>query len=139
MIPVAYASYSNAGSSSSEDKDQSLRTHSMATILFSSGLSYTLASFGWYHHFSDFGCKFFLYVRGVGRGVSIGTTCLLSIIQAITISPMNSSGSMVFILYRHKQRVQHIHRTHLFSPSAPEARATKTILLLIVSHHLRLQ
>ncbi|XP_035869154.1 vomeronasal type-1 receptor 4-like [Phyllostomus discolor] len=163
------------GSSSSEDKDQSLRTHSMATsdlavgmvfllhtvigvlgnfsllyhflflyftgyrlrlinliinnlivanfsVLFSSGLSYTLASFGWYHHFSDFGCKFFLYVRGVGRGVSIGTTCLLSIIQAITISPMNS---------RHKQRVQHIHRTHLFSPSAPEARATKTILLLV--------
>ncbi|XP_045703190.1 vomeronasal type-1 receptor 4-like [Phyllostomus hastatus] len=268
MIHVAYASYSSAASSSSEDKDQSLRTHSMATrdlavgmvfllhtvigvsgnfsllyhdlflyftgyrlrfidliinnlivanfsVLFSSGLSCTLSSFGWYHHFNDFGCKFFLYVRGVGRGVSIGTTCLLSIIQAITISPMNSrwaklkhkapkyivslmflywvlqmlinvvflmymssslnyknitnikrfgycfsvrhdkmrdllyavlivspdflcfvlmlwaSGSTVFILYRHKQRVQHIHRTHLFSPSAPEARATKTILLLV--------
>ncbi|XP_028385611.1 vomeronasal type-1 receptor 4-like [Phyllostomus discolor] len=185
------------------------------SVLFSSGLSYTLASFGWYHHFNDFGCKFFLYVRGVGRGVSIGTTCLLSIIQAIIISPMNSrwaklkhkapkyivpliflywvlqmlinvvflmymssnlsyknitnikrfgycfavrhdnmrdwlyavlitspdflcfvlmlwaSGSMVFILYRHKQRVQHIHRTHLFSQSSPESTATKTILLLV--------
>ncbi|XP_045056150.2 vomeronasal type-1 receptor 4-like [Desmodus rotundus] len=256
------------GSSSPEDKDQSTRTHSMATrdlavgmvfllhtvigvlgnfsllyhylflyftgyrlkfidlivnnlivanfsVLLSSGVSYTMSSFGWYHHLNDFGCKFFLYVRGVGRGVSIGTTCLLSIIQAITISPMNSrwaelkhkapkyivpliflywvlqmlinvvflmymsgnlsyknitntkrfghcysvrhdklrdslyavllsspdflcfvlmlwaNSSMIFILYRHKQRVQHIHRTHLFSPSPPEARATKTILLLV--------
>nr|QEQ56181.1 vomeronasal 1 receptor 2 [Carollia castanea] len=185
------------------------------SVLSSSGLSYTMSSFGWYHHFTDFGCKFSLYVRGVGRGVSIGTTCLLSIIQAITICPMNSrwaklkhkapkyivpliflywvlqmlinvvflmyisstlsyknitnikrfgycfsvrhdkmgdslyavlisspdflcfvlmlwaSGSMVFILYKHKQRVQHIHKTHLFSPSPPEARATKTILLLV--------
>ncbi|KAM5297538.1 LOW QUALITY PROTEIN: uncharacterized protein AAES06_004019 [Glossophaga mutica] len=184
------------------------------TGLFSSGLSYAMSSFGWYHHFSDFRCKFFLYVRGVGRGVSIGTICLLNIIQAITVSPMNSrwaalkhkaskyivplvflywvlqmliniiflmymsssssnknitnktfgycfsvchdrmrdslhavliaspdffcfvlmlwaSGSMVFILYRHKQRVQHIHRTHLFSPSPPEVRAIKTILLLV--------
>ncbi|XP_036920496.1 vomeronasal type-1 receptor 4-like [Sturnira hondurensis] len=268
MIHVAYVSYSYAGSSSSEDKDQSLRTHSMATrdfvggmvfllhtiigvlgnfsllyhyfllyftgyrlrftdlivsnlimanfsVLSSAGVSNTMSSFGWYHHFTDFGCKFFFYVRGVGRGVSIGTTCFLNIIQAITIRPMNSrwaelkhkapkyivpliflywllqmlinivflqfmhstlsyknitsikhfgycfsvchdqmssslyavlitspdflcfalmlwaSGSMVFILHRHKQRVQHIRRTHLFSPSPPEARATKTIILLV--------
>uniref|UniRef100_A0A8C7C2U0 Vomeronasal type-1 receptor n=1 Tax=Neovison vison TaxID=452646 RepID=A0A8C7C2U0_NEOVI len=59
-------------------------------VLFSIGIYNTMSSFGWYHIVSDFGCKFFLYVRGVGRGVSIGTTCLLSVFQAITISPRNS-------------------------------------------------
>ncbi|VCW79300.1 unnamed protein product [Gulo gulo] len=183
-------------------------------VLLSVGIHNTMSSFGWYHILSDFGCKFFPYVRGVGRGVSIGTTCLLSVFQAITISPMNSrwaalkgkppkcivpsivlcwvlqilvnimyplfmtitlnnknvtnrkyfgrcssirheknrdplyvallsfpdalflglmfwaSSSMVFHLYRHKQRVQHILRTNV-SSSSPESTATKTILLLV--------
>ncbi|KAM5296228.1 vomeronasal type-1 receptor 4-like isoform 1-T3 [Glossophaga mutica] len=59
-------------------------------VLLSSGIHYTMIYFGWYHHLSDFGCRFFPYLRGVGRGVSIGTTCLLSVFQAITISPTNS-------------------------------------------------
>ncbi|XP_064345915.1 vomeronasal type-1 receptor 4 [Camelus dromedarius] len=41
-----------------------------------------------------------------------------------------ASGSMVFILHRHKQQVQHIRRTKAFPRSSPESRATKTILLL---------
>ncbi|XP_016072699.1 PREDICTED: vomeronasal type-1 receptor 4 isoform X3 [Miniopterus natalensis] len=150
-----------------------------SSVLFSNGLTFTMTSFGWYHHLTDFMCRFYNYVRGVGRGVSIGTTCLLSIFQAITISPMNSSslgiknntnvksfgycssvrhketedalyaalltspdvlcfalmlwasGFMVFILYRHKQRVQHIHRACVSSGSSPESRATKSILLLV--------
>ncbi|XP_027951376.1 vomeronasal type-1 receptor 4-like [Eumetopias jubatus] len=185
-------------------------------VLFFLGIPDTMSSFGWYHVFSDFGCKFFPYVRGVGRGVSIGTTCLLSVFQAIIISPRNSrwaalkgkalkcivpsivlcwvlqllvnilyplfltsplndknitkrktfrycssvchdktsdslyaallsfpdvlclglmiwaSGSMVFILYRHKRRVQHILRTNVSSTSSPESTATKTILLLVI-------
>nr|XP_012423242.1 PREDICTED: vomeronasal type-1 receptor 4-like [Odobenus rosmarus divergens] len=184
-------------------------------VLFAVGIYNTMSSFGWYHIFNDFGCKFFPYVRGVGRGVSIGTTCLLSVFQAIIISPRNSrwaalkekalksivpsivlcwvlqilvnimyplfmtitlnnknitnrrsyghcssvchdktgdllyvgllsfpdvlylglmlwaSGSMVFILYRHKQRVQHNLRTNVSSTSSPESTATKTILLLV--------
>ncbi|XP_071075937.1 vomeronasal type-1 receptor 4-like [Desmodus rotundus] len=260
------------GSSRSEDKDQLLRTHSMATrdlvvgmtfllqtvigvlgnfsllyhhlflhftgyrlrptdlivinlivanclVLFPTGIHYTMLSFGQYHHLHDFGCKFFPYLRGVGRGVSIGTTCLLSVFQAITISPTNSrwaelkvkapkyivfsiflcwvlqmlvnvvapilmssnlsnknitdrmwlgfcsrlypdktkdslyavlltspdvvcfllmlwaSGSMVFVLHRHKQRVRHVHRTPVSSRSSPESRATKTILLLSLPAH----
>ncbi|XP_004439092.1 PREDICTED: vomeronasal type-1 receptor 4-like [Ceratotherium simum simum] len=183
-------------------------------VLFSSGIPYTMSSFGLYQVFNDFGCRFFFYVRAVGRGVSIGTSCLLSVFQAIMISPRNSrwaelkvkalkcivpsiflcwilymlvnvifpmfltsnwsstnttnhkaigecssvrhdktrdslyaallsipdvfclvlmlwaSVAMVFILYRHKQRVQHIHRTNISSRSSPESRATKTILLL---------
>lgn len=184
-------------------------------VLFSTGIHYTMLSFGSYHVFSDFGCRLFSYVRGVGRGVSIGTTCILSVLQAITISPRNSqwaqlkgkartyifssmflywllqmlinviycmflssnlnnknitnrksfgycssvrhdrivdilyaallsfpdalcfvlmlgaSGFMVFILHRHQQKVQHIHRTHVFSRSSPVSRATKTILLMV--------
>lgn len=34
------------------------------------------------------------------------------------------SGSMVFILYRPKQRVQYIHRASISSRSSPESRAT---------------
>ncbi|XP_004644752.1 vomeronasal type-1 receptor 2-like [Octodon degus] len=41
-----------------------------------------------------------------------------------------ASGSMIFTLYRHKQQVQHIHRTNVFSGSA-ESRATKSIFLLV--------
>ncbi|XP_030873909.1 vomeronasal type-1 receptor 4-like [Leptonychotes weddellii] len=184
-------------------------------VLFFLGIPNTVSSFGWYHIFNDFGCKFFPYVHGVGRGVSIGTTCLLSVFQAIVISPRNSrwaalkekalkcivpsvvlcwvlqilvnilyplfltsilnnknitkrksfrccssvchdktrdslyaallsfpdvlclglmiwaSGSMVFILYRHRQRVQHVLRTNVSSTSLPESTATKTILLLV--------
>ncbi|XP_077747962.1 vomeronasal type-1 receptor 4-like [Canis aureus] len=184
-------------------------------VLFSTGIHNTMMYFGLYHIISDFGCKIFPYARGVGRGVSIGTTCLLSVFQAITISPRNSrwavlkgkaakciipsivlcwvlqilvniiypmfltsslsnknitnrksfsycsaerhdktrdslyaallsfpdvlflafmlwtSGCMVFILYRHKQRMQHILRTNVSSTSSPESRATKTILLLV--------
>ncbi|XP_055002447.1 vomeronasal type-1 receptor 4-like [Sorex araneus] len=184
-------------------------------VLFSSGTRYTMASFGWLHSLHVMGCKFLPYIRGVGRGMSIGTTCLLGVFQAITISPRNSwwgelkgkapkcvgpsiilcwtvnmlvnviypvfmshsldsnassnqksfgycsavrhdqtmdsvyamllsfpdviffvimlwaSGSMVLILYRHKQRVQHLHRTRVSSKSSPESRATQTVLFLV--------
>uniref|UniRef100_A0A8B9Y1H2 Vomeronasal type-1 receptor n=1 Tax=Bos mutus grunniens TaxID=30521 RepID=A0A8B9Y1H2_BOSMU len=178
-------------------------------ILFSAGFCSPMTTFG------DFACRFFPYVRVVGRGVSIGTTFLLSVFQAITISPRTAkwaelkvkalkcmvpsvilcwtlnmlvnaiypmymsgtlrnrsitnrkdlghcsavshgqpedslyavllsfpdalcfvlmilaSGSTVFILYRHKQRVQNFRRTNISSISSPESRATKTILLLV--------
>nr|CAI9697942.1 unnamed protein product [Rangifer tarandus platyrhynchus] len=41
-----------------------------------------------------------------------------------------AGSSMVLILYRHKQQVQHIRRTDASSGSSPESRATKFILLL---------
>ncbi|XP_043291986.1 vomeronasal type-1 receptor 4-like [Cervus canadensis] len=41
-----------------------------------------------------------------------------------------AGSSMVLILYRHKQQVQHICRTDASSRSSPESRATKFILLL---------
>ncbi|KAF5917030.1 hypothetical protein HPG69_013954 [Diceros bicornis minor] len=150
----------------------------------------------------------------VGRGVSLGTTCLLSVVQAFTISPRNSrwgelkvqvlkctgpciilcwilymlvniifplyvtskwnnktitkekdlgycygmwtnkstqsllaavltapdvvclglmlwaSISVVFTLYRHKQRVQYIHRNNISPRSSPETRAMQSTLVL---------
>ncbi|XP_004867238.3 vomeronasal type-1 receptor 4-like [Heterocephalus glaber] len=41
-----------------------------------------------------------------------------------------ASGSMIFVLYRHKQQVKHIHSTNVSSTSS-ESRATKSILLLV--------
>jgi vomeronasal1 receptor len=43
-----------------------------------------------------------------------------------------ASGSMVFILFRHKQRIQHIRRSPSLRTS-PEARATQSILTLVSS------
>ena len=173
-------------------------------VLFSSGFHDTVKNFEWHFMDSDFACRFFPYVRVVGRGVSIGTTFLLSVFQAITICPTTvkwaelkvkalkcmvpsvtlcwtlnmlvnviypmymsgtlrnrsitnrkdlgycsavshgqpedslyavllsfpdalcfvlmilASGFTVFILYRHKQRVQNFHRTNISSISSPE-------------------
>ncbi|XP_005413569.1 PREDICTED: vomeronasal type-1 receptor 4-like [Chinchilla lanigera] len=184
------------------------------TILFR-GVPETLAAFGLKDFLSDVGCKLVFYVHRVGRGVSIGSTCFLSVLQVITISPRNSkwadikltatkyvgifntlcwtlhmllnivvlmymtdnwsnknntykkeygycsgirqqkaktvlyaamlsvpdvfcmglmlwtSSSLVSILYRHKQRMQHIHKTNITYRSSLENRATRTIILLV--------
>ncbi|KAM5236269.1 vomeronasal type-1 receptor 4-like [Ctenodactylus gundi] len=42
-----------------------------------------------------------------------------------------SSISMVLILYRHKQQVQHIRGTNISSASSPESKATHSILALV--------
>ncbi|XP_014443439.1 vomeronasal type-1 receptor 3-like [Tupaia chinensis] len=186
-------------------------------IFLSKGILQTLSALGVNYFLGNIGCQLVFYVHRVGRGVSLGSTCLLSIFQAFTISPRNSrwaelklhtsqyvglshslilcwmvnmvmnsiipmyvtgkwdsknhttkkdfvfcSGvghniisyslavilfssydvlclglmiwacsSMVFILYRHRQRVQHIHRTNLSSRSSPESRVTESILVLL--------
>ncbi|XP_014649810.1 PREDICTED: vomeronasal type-1 receptor 4-like [Ceratotherium simum simum] len=183
--------------------------------LFCKGVPQTMAAFGWKHFLSDVGCKLVFFLHRVGRGMSIGSICVLSVFQVITISHRNSrwaelkvkapnyivpciflvwilqvlvnisfpifitdklsdknitnrkdflycssvrhdkltdllhaallsvpdvfclgvmlwaSSTMVFILYRHRQRVQHLHRTKISPSSSPESRATKTILLLM--------
>ncbi|NP_001160329.1 vomeronasal type-1 receptor 4-like [Equus przewalskii] len=179
------------------------------------GVPQTVEAFGLKIFLSDFGCKLVFYVLRLGRGVSLGTTCLLSVFQAITISPWNSrlaelkvqvlrctgpcitvfwilymlvniifplyvagkwnnktitkkkdlgfcSGMwndtitqsllaavltapdvvclglmiwasiyMVFTLYGHKQRVQHIHRNGISRRSPSVTRATQSILVLV--------
>ncbi|XP_076989675.1 vomeronasal type-1 receptor 4-like [Tamandua tetradactyla] len=187
-------------------------------FILTNGVPRTMIAFGLKYFINDFGCRLILYVYRVGRGMCLGSTCLLSIFQVITISPRNSrlaklnvqapkyiglsialcwllfmlvniifplyvignkrnvsirkkknlgfcsaeihdkradslyavllslpdalclglmlwaSSSMVSILYRHKQRVQHIHRISLSPRSSPESRATQTILLLLSTY-----
>uniref|UniRef100_UPI00403853D7 vomeronasal type-1 receptor 4-like n=1 Tax=Callospermophilus lateralis TaxID=76772 RepID=UPI00403853D7 len=62
-------------------------------ILLCKGVPQTMAAFGMKGFLSDVGCKLLFYLHRVGRGVSIGSTCLLSVFQAIKISPENSSCS----------------------------------------------
>ncbi|XP_047383665.1 vomeronasal type-1 receptor 4-like [Sciurus carolinensis] len=61
-----------------------------ALIILTNGVPRTMAAFSLKYFFSDFVCKLILYIQRVGRSVSIGITCLLSVIQNITVSPMNS-------------------------------------------------
>ncbi|XP_005412790.1 PREDICTED: vomeronasal type-1 receptor 4-like [Chinchilla lanigera] len=68
--------------------------------------------------------------------VDYGTT-MNSVYIALVVLPEVSlivltiwaSGSTIFVLYRHKQQVKHIHCTNV-SLRSPELRATKSILLL---------
>ncbi|XP_076784010.1 vomeronasal type-1 receptor 4-like [Arvicanthis niloticus] len=183
--------------------------------LLCKGIPQAMAAFGFQSFFNDFECKLLSYLHRVGRGVSFGSACLLSVFQVITISPEDaiwtifkkkahkyiscslyltwilsllfsivslrymsaklcninntglknlgycsslsfdktaqvlhavyviipgaicilfmlcSSGSMVLILHRHKQRMEHMSRSNIFPRSSHESRATQTILLLV--------
>ncbi|XP_021045250.1 vomeronasal type-1 receptor 4-like [Mus pahari] len=183
--------------------------------LLCKGIPHTVSAFGLKDFLDDIGCKLIFYLHRIGRGVSISSTCFLSVFQAITISPKSSrwtqlkvkspsyiascvymswvlsfivniafpmymtarwynrnitrlrvfefcssvqhdktsdivnavfisipdvllvvlmlwsSGYMVCILYRHKQRMKHIHRSNFSFKSSAEFRATKIILLLV--------
>ncbi|XP_005372016.1 vomeronasal type-1 receptor 4-like [Microtus ochrogaster] len=184
-------------------------------IILSTGVPQTMAVWGFKQFLNDFGCKLLFYIQECGRSVSIGTTCLLSVFQALTICHRKScwkdhkvkvekyiiclisliwilnifisfiyfsyiifnrnsknmsqtrdfgycstvrgdeigdslyaalvvcpqvflsvlmawsSGAMIIILYRHKQRVQHIRSSHGSSRNSPEFRVTQNILILL--------
>ncbi|KAB0352454.1 hypothetical protein FD754_017311 [Muntiacus muntjak] len=59
-------------------------------VILSKGVPQTITTLRLKHFASDFACKLILYVERVGRSMSISTTCILSVFQTITISPMNS-------------------------------------------------
>lgn len=175
-----------------------------------------MAALGLKYFNNYYACSIFLYVHRVARGMSIYSTCLLNVLQAIMIHPGNSrwaelkvkvpkyigpssilcwvlhmvvnmffpiymtgkwrnknitkkralgycsasqyrakitdlvyvivtsfhnilclglmtlaSSSMVFLLHRHRQRVQHIDRNKLPLRPSPESRATQSILVLV--------
>ncbi|XP_027716463.1 LOW QUALITY PROTEIN: vomeronasal type-1 receptor 3-like [Vombatus ursinus] len=178
------------------------------------GIPIVIVTWGWRAFLDDMMEKILLYLIRVTRGVSLSTTCLLSVFQAITISPNSlmwagiktgtykyivpctlfcgifnipidvivaanisdtrnssnerwriahssfnfhainiikivisnsvvdalfvglmicSSGYMVFVLHRHSQQVQHIHSVSLSPRHSPEIRATKAILMLVIT------
>ncbi|XP_042638531.1 vomeronasal type-1 receptor 4-like [Orycteropus afer afer] len=72
--------------------DSIVRNLTVANILLilSRGIPETVAAFAWKDVLHGFACTLVFYVHRVARGVSMATTCLLTVFQAITISPRNS-------------------------------------------------
>ena len=56
-------------------------------IIHCIGVRYIAAIFYFRNFLGDVGCKTIIYLERVARGLSICTTCLLSMVQAVTISP----------------------------------------------------
>lgn len=67
-------------------------------VILSRGVPETMAALGGKHFANDSGCCDLLYAHRVGRGMSIGSTCLLSVFQAITISPWNSTWAELKVI-----------------------------------------
>nr|XP_044989242.1 vomeronasal type-1 receptor 4-like [Jaculus jaculus] len=61
----------------------------LIVILFK-GIPQTIMAFGLISFLDDIFCKVVSYFNRIARGVSLSSTSLLSVIQAITISPSNS-------------------------------------------------
>ncbi|KAM6176983.1 vomeronasal type-1 receptor 4-like [Erethizon dorsatum] len=59
-------------------------------MLVSQGIPRTTAAFGVRNFLDDVGCKVVVYLNRVARGLSICTSGLLTMVQAITISPRHS-------------------------------------------------
>ncbi|XP_048205251.1 olfactory receptor class A-like protein 1 [Perognathus longimembris pacificus] len=59
-------------------------------ILISKGLPRSIAALGLRHFLDDTGCKMVVYLERVARDLSICTSSLLTVVQAITISPRGS-------------------------------------------------
>ncbi|NP_001240366.1 vomeronasal 1 receptor ornAnaV1R3045 [Ornithorhynchus anatinus] len=58
--------------------------------LLSKGIPDILSAWGMRNFLGDIGCKTLLYLYRLSRGLAICTTCLLSIFQAVTVSPSTS-------------------------------------------------
>ncbi|XP_021515316.1 vomeronasal type-1 receptor 4-like [Meriones unguiculatus] len=59
-------------------------------ILLAKGLPKTITAFGLRNFLDDLGCKILIYLERVARGLSICTSSLLAVVQAIIISPRAS-------------------------------------------------
>nr|NP_001240521.2 vomeronasal 1 receptor ornAnaV1R3200 [Ornithorhynchus anatinus] len=64
-------------------------------ILFTSGIPDTLSAWGLRNFLNTGGCKILMYLYRVARGLAICSTCLLSMFQAVTISPRTSRWARV--------------------------------------------
>ncbi|XP_021485550.1 vomeronasal type-1 receptor 4-like [Meriones unguiculatus] len=60
-------------------------------FLFARGLPKTIRAFGLRNFLDDMGCKIIVYLERVARGLSICTSSLLTVVQAIIISPRASA------------------------------------------------
>ncbi|NP_001240386.2 vomeronasal 1 receptor ornAnaV1R3065 [Ornithorhynchus anatinus] len=59
-------------------------------ILLTVGIPETMSAWGQNNFLNSIGCKTLIYLYRVARGLAICTTCLLSVFQAVTLSPGTS-------------------------------------------------
>ncbi|XP_051050640.1 LOW QUALITY PROTEIN: vomeronasal type-1 receptor 4-like [Phodopus roborovskii] len=59
-------------------------------LLFSKGMPTTIAALGLRHFLGDVGCHIIVYLERVARGLSICTSSLLTVVQAIIMNPRAS-------------------------------------------------
>ncbi|CAH7401381.1 vomeronasal type-1 receptor 4 [Phodopus roborovskii] len=59
-------------------------------VLICKGIPQTMAAFGWTYFLDTIECKLVFYFHRIARGVSLGSTALLSFFQAIMITPSNA-------------------------------------------------
>ncbi|XP_049643559.1 vomeronasal type-1 receptor 4-like [Suncus etruscus] len=55
-------------------------------LVLGKGVLNAMALFGWKYFISDLACQLILYMHRVGRGVCIGSVCLLSVFRVFTIT-----------------------------------------------------
>ncbi|XP_036598829.1 vomeronasal type-1 receptor 4-like [Trichosurus vulpecula] len=60
-------------------------------VFLSKGIPQTMAALGLMNFLNEIGCKIIFYLHKVSRDLSLGMTCILSVFQAITISPRTSN------------------------------------------------
>ncbi|KAK7803995.1 hypothetical protein U0070_008176, partial [Myodes glareolus] len=64
-------------------------------VLLCKGIPQSMAAFGQTYPLGNISCKLVFYFYRVARGVSLGSTSLLNVFQAITISPSNSKWAQL--------------------------------------------
>ncbi|XP_052570840.1 vomeronasal type-1 receptor 4-like [Peromyscus californicus insignis] len=64
-------------------------------VLLCKGIPQIMAAFDETYSLDNISCKLVFYFHRVARGVSLGSTSLLSVFQAITISPSNSKWAQL--------------------------------------------
>ncbi|EDL84915.1 vomeronasal V1r-type receptor V1rl1 [Rattus norvegicus] len=64
-------------------------------VVICKGIPQTMTAFGHTYFLDETTCKLIFYLHRVSRGFSLGSTCLLSVFQAITISPSNCKSAQL--------------------------------------------
>ncbi|MEE6493455.1 hypothetical protein FKM82_016845 [Ascaphus truei] len=70
-------------------------------VLLTRGVPQTMTVFGAEHVLDDTGCKIVIYSYRIVRSLSVSVTCLLTVLQAITISPIPSWSTIKIKVIKH--------------------------------------
>ncbi|XP_012891931.1 PREDICTED: vomeronasal type-1 receptor 4-like [Dipodomys ordii] len=132
------------------------------TMLLSKGLPMAIAAFGSRHFLDNIGCKVVVYLERVARDLSICTTTLLTVVQAITISSRSSlcwrfkpktpkkilplflffwiltslkSISLLHYIAKVRENTSEAAKTNNYCSFQPESQRTKSVVLILMAMH----